>query len=115
MTTRKRPRSSAQQLEAQPASRKGEATASNLEAEGVRSSPRASRSAEKQALRGTSEEQTQQSFQALQLIEQLALPEVARLADEHSVVWCRVKGFPAWPVSCLHFCTCMSDSMGYQS
>ena len=114
MTTRKRPRPSAQQPEAQPLRRNGEATASNTDPEGVGSSPRAFRSARKQAPKGNSEEQSQQAFDTLQLTEQLAVPELVRLADDHSVVWCRVKGFPAWPVGFPHSFTCMSDNMGGQ-
>lgn len=103
MSTRKRPRPAAQLEQAQPPSgdidNKAD-VAANMDAEGVQSSPRPSRSAKQQGLHGSSEAQTQQLFQALHVLEQLALPELVRLADEHSIVWCRLKGFPAWPVSC---------------
>lgn len=41
----------------------------------------------------------QKGFSSLSLIEQVAIPELVLLAEENSIVWCRVKGFPAWPVS----------------
>lgn len=41
----------------------------------------------------------QEPFESLALIQQVAFPEVMQLAEENSIVWCRVKGFPAWPVS----------------
>ena len=101
MTTRKRPRPPAQLQEAQP-SRGSNGDKANVPsstaAEGVELSPRSSRSAKQPASHGNSETLIQQSFQALQVIEQLALPELLKLADEHSIVWCRLKGFPAWPV-----------------
>ena len=104
MTTRKRPRSSAPLQEAQPSREgtddKADAPVST-EREGDEQSPRVVRSAKHKALHGNTESLSQQSFQALQVIEQLALPELGRLADEHSIVWCRLKGFPAWPVSCF--------------
>lgn len=102
MSTRKRPRPSAQLEEAQPPSRDNDhqaGVASHMDAEGAQPSPRPSRSVKQPALHGSSEAQTQQLFQALHVLEQLALPQLVRLADEHSIVWCRLKGFPAWPVS----------------
>lgn len=102
MTTRKRPRPSAQLEEAQP-SRGGTGdkadAPSSMEREGDELSPRSSRSTKQKAVLGNSGPTSQQAFQALQVIDQLALPELGRLADEHSIVWCRLKGFPAWPVS----------------
>ncbi len=41
----------------------------------------------------------QEPFESLALIQQVAFPEVVQLAEEKAIVWCRVKGFPAWPVS----------------
>ena len=124
MTTRKRPRPPAQLQEAQPSRESSDDKAdvpSRMDAEGVEISPRPSRSAKQPAPHGNSEAQSQQSFQALQVIEQLASPELVKLADEHSIVWCRLKGFPAWPVSCTalsffarlqHFlpCVCLKAS-----
>ena len=47
----------------------------------------------------------QQPFGSLDLIDQVAIPEVVKLADNQNIVWCRVKGFPAWPVSAALTCT----------
>ena len=41
----------------------------------------------------------QEPFESLTLIQQVAFPQIMQLAEENSIVWCRVKGFPAWPVS----------------
>ncbi len=65
------------------------------------SSPRL-RSAKKQASEQVSSQASdpqQKPFESLTLIQQVAIPEVVQLAEEHAIVWCRVKGFPAWPVS----------------
>lgn len=102
MSTRKRPHPSAQLAEAQPPRADNDSkadVASRMDAEGAQSSPGPSRSAKQPALHGSSEAQTQQLFEALHVLEQLALPELVTLADEHSILWCRLKGFPAWPVS----------------
>ena len=102
MTTRKRPRPITQLQEAQPSrGNNGDSAnvSSSIDAEGVEFSPRPSRSTKQQALHGKSEALSQLPIPALQVIEQLASPEQVKLADEHSVVWCRLKGFPAWPVS----------------
>ena len=72
---------------------------SSMDAEGVELSSSPSSSTKEQAPHGNSEALSRQSIQAPQVIEQLALPEVLKLADEHLIVWCRLKGFPAWPVS----------------
>ncbi|KAL0051651.1 hypothetical protein WJX82_011245 [Trebouxia sp. C0006] len=43
----------------------------------------------------------QEPFESLALIQQVAFPEVVQLAEEKAIVWCRVKGFPAWPAQLL--------------
>ena len=100
-TTRKRPRPSAQQPKSLPPKHTSSDIpadgAASTEGEGVQSGSR--RRATLQTPQCNSEDQSQQSFHAMGLIEQVGLPEMIRLADQHSVVWCRVKGFPAWPVS----------------
>ena len=65
------------------------------------SSPRL-RSAKKQAseqVPSQASDPQQGPFESLALIQQVAFPELMQLAEENSIVWCRVKGFPAWPVS----------------
>lgn len=105
MVTRKRPRPSAQEQDTQlpcqddDAAATAAADATGPEAEAAQISPRPLRRAKRQATEGKSQEQIQQAFCDLDLIQQVALPEVMKLADENSIVWCRVKGFPAWPVS----------------
>ena len=105
MITRKRPRpSTEQQNYLPPKHRSGDkaaAGAASVNAEGIQSGSRRSCQASLQTLQGSAEDQSQQSFHAMSLIEQAGLPEMIRLAEQHSVVWCRVKGFPAWPVSCI--------------
>ena len=46
----------------------------------------------------------QQPFESLDLIQQVADPSIVRLAEDNSIIWCRVKGFPAWPVSTAARC-----------
>lgn len=46
----------------------------------------------------------QQPFESLGLVQQVADPSIVRLAEDNSIVWCRVKGFPAWPVSTAARC-----------
>ena len=65
------------------------------------SSPRL-RSAKKQAneqIPSRASDPQQEPFESLALIQQVAFPELVQLAEENSIAWCRVKGFPAWPVS----------------
>lgn len=38
-------------------------------------------------------------FDEMELIEQVAVPELVQLAEQASIVWGRIKGYPAWPVS----------------
>lgn len=104
MTTRKRPREPAVPSSAKQAAVNVPAEMSS-QAEGTSQpdaldlSPRPRR-AKKQADQPDEQAAPQQkAFKSLDLIEQVAVSEIVQLAEEHSVVWCRVKGFPAWPVS----------------
>jgi len=70
-------------------------------ADALPSSPRL-RSAKRQANEYAPDQASpsqQEPFESLALIQQVAFPEIMQLAEENSIVWCRVKGFPAWPVS----------------
>ena len=40
-------------------------------------------------------------FDDLELIEQVAVPGLVQLAEQASIVWGRIKGYPAWPVSTM--------------
>ena len=104
MTTRKRPREAAvQQAEAEasvPVEIFGPNAASKADAL-PDTSPRPRRAkvpANQQRPDGLAVPE-QKGFASLSLIEQVATPELVLLAEENSIVWCRVKGFPAWPVS----------------
>ena len=79
-------------------------TASELVGKGsAGSSPPAETLSKKRSRTSTSQavEVGPQSFAAMPLIEQVGFAKLIKTAEEHSVVWCRVKGFPAWPVSVM--------------
>ena len=102
MTSRKRSFSTSQQQEPQPLVQsegaEAAATSASMQSEGVQPEPKPNHRAKRQAVESNNEEQDQQPFESMPLIEQVSVPEVVALAQQHSVVWCRVKGFPAWPV-----------------
>lgn len=43
--------------------------------------------------------QPEKQFDELELIEQVAVPELVQVAEDARIGWGRVKGYPSWPVS----------------
>ena len=43
------------------------------------------------------------AFKDMELIDQVAVPELVQIAEEAKIGWGRVKGYPSWPVSTLPY------------